>query len=237
VRGAFTGAVADRTGKFERAHGGTLFLDEVGELPVVLQPKLLRVLQEHEIEPVGGQPRLIDVRVVAATNRDIDAALAGGQFRDDLYYRLAVIAVELPPLRRRREDIPLLIRHFLAKFGAADLAVDTAALALLCDYDWPGNVRELENAVQRMLVLRHGVRLETDDLPTKIRQGRLGLGGPGAAVVTLPEDGYSLEELEREVVCQALVRNGWNQSRAAAFLRIPRHVLLYRMEKYGIHKP
>jgi DNA-binding NtrC family response regulator len=237
LRGAFTGAVADRVGKFERANGGTLFLDELGELPATLQPKLLRALQEHEIEPVGGHPRRIDVRVVAATNRDIDAALAAGEFREDLYYRLAVITIDLPPLRLRRDDIPLLVRHFLDKHGGAELAVSAAALELLTGYDWPGNVRELENAIQRMIVLRRGPRLEVEDLPAKISSTAGGTAAPGAGLVTLPAEGYSLEALEREVVCQALLRNNWNQSRAAAFLRIPRHVLLYRMEKYAIHKP
>jgi two-component system NtrC family response regulator len=236
LRGAFTGAVADRAGKFERAHGGTLFLDELGELPVALQPKLLRALQEHEIEPVGGHPKRIDVRVVAATNRDIEAALAAGQFRDDLYYRLAVITVDLPPLRTRRDDIPLLVRHFLGKYGGDDLTVSDAAMALLINYPWPGNVRELENVVQRMIVLRRGQLLEVDDLPAKLRSAGEGMPERGEGVVRLPEDGYPLEALEREAVLQALERNGWNQSRAAAFLRIPRHVLLYRMEKYGIHK-
>jgi two-component system NtrC family response regulator len=237
VRGAFTGAVADRAGKFERAHGGTLFLDEVGELPAALQPKLLRALQEHEIDPVGGQPRHIDVRVVAATNRNIEAALATGQFREDLYYRLAVITVELPPLRARRNDIPLLMQHFLGKYSDGNVPLSDAALALLVRYDWPGNVRELENTVQRMVVLRRGDRLDVADLPDKIRGSQLATMERPSAVVQLPDDGYSLEVLEREVVLQALERNGWNQSRAAMFLRIPRHVLLYRMEKYGIHKP
>jgi len=237
VRGAFTGAVADRAGKFAQAHGGTLFLDEVGELPAILQPKLLRALQEHEIDPVGGQTRRVDVRVVAATNRNIEAALAAGYFREDLYYRLAVITVDLPPLRARRDDIPLLIRHFLRKYADDRVTVSDPAMTLLVRYDWPGNVRELENAIQRMLVLRRGECLEIDDLPGKIcDSGRAAASRP-AGVVSLPEDGYPLEDLEREAVVQALERNAWNQSRAASFLRIPRHVLLYRMEKYGIHKP
>lgn len=236
VRGSFTGAVSDRAGKFEQADGGTLFLDEVGELPAILQPKLLRALQEQEIEPVGGQQKRVDVRVVAATNRNIEAALSSGEFREDLYYRLAVITVELPPLRARRDDIPLLVRHFLAKHAAAELQVSDAAMALLSRYDWPGNVRELGNAIQRMIVLRRGDRLEVEDLPAKIREADFGSGNLTEGVVQLPDDGYSLEALEREVVLQALVRNHWNQSRAAAFLRIPRHVLLYRMEKYGIKK-
>jgi two-component system NtrC family response regulator len=184
---------------------------------------------------VGGETKRIDVRVVAATNCDIEAALAAGTFREDLYYRLAVITVELPPLRARREDIPLLVRHFLNKHAAGGVAVSDAAMTLLAGYDWPGNVRELENVVQRMIVLRRGEQLDVDDLPSKICAGKGGAVAGG--VVSLPDEGYSLEALEREAVLQALARNQWNQSRAAAFLRIPRHVLLYRMEKYGIQKP
>jgi two-component system NtrC family response regulator len=237
VRGAFTGAVNDRAGKFERANGGTLFLDEIGELPAALQPKLLRALQEHEIEPVGGRPKRIDVRVVAATNRDLESALGTGGFREDLYYRLAVITVEMPPLRARSDDIPLLVRHFLAKYAAAQLQVSPAAMTLLNRYAWPGNVRELENTIQRMIVLHCGDRIEAEDLPAKICSEAFGAKGSPEGIVQLPDDGYPLETLEREVVLQALIRNHWNQSRAAAFLRIPRHVLLYRMEKYGIQKP
>ena len=236
-RGAFTGAVSDRVGKFERASGGTLFLDEVGELPPLLQPKLLRALQEQEIEPVGGLPKSVDVRVVAATNCDIDAALAAGSFREDLYYRLAVIPVELPPLRERRDDIPLLVRHFLGKHGAPALSLSDAVMARLCAYPWPGNVRELENAVQRMIVLRRGESIEPSDLPEKLRSAEAEAARGGGSVLQLPDDGYPLEKLEREAVLQALERCRWNQSRAAAFLRIPRHVLLYRMEKYRIEKP
>jgi len=233
-KGAFTGAIKDRKGKFELADGGTLFLDEVGELPVELQPKLLRALQEREIEPVGGTPRKIDVRVLAATNRDLESAMEEGSFREDLFYRLAVIPVQLPALRQRRTDIPLLVRHFLGKHGAAaGVTIDSAALALLTAYDWPGNVRELENAVERMLILRRGEVIVEDDLPPKVRgEGKRSPGG----VLNLPADGYPLEELEKEAVMEALQRTGWNQTRAAAFLRIPRHILIYRMEKFGIKK-
>jgi two-component system NtrC family response regulator len=234
LKGSFTGAVKDRKGKFELADGGTLFLDEVGELPVELQPKLLRALQEREIEPVGGTPRRIDVRVVAATNRDLEAAMDEGTFREDLYYRLAVIPVHLPTLRQRRSDIPLLVQHFLQKRGGgAAVTVDAAALAALTAYDWPGNVRELENAVERMLILRRGEVIGEGDLPPKVRgEGKPASGG----VLNLPAEGYPLEELEKEAVLEALRRNGWNQTKAAAFLRIPRHILLYRMEKFGIKK-
>lgn len=238
ARGAFTGAIKERKGKFEQAEGGTLFLDEVGELPLDLQPKLLRALQEREIEPVGGTVRKIDVRLVAATNRDLEAALGDGSFREDLYYRLAVIPLHLPPLRERRDDIPLLVQHFLDKHGKnPPVACSEAALEALAGYDWPGNVRELENAVERMLILRRGAGIELDDLPPKIRRPRPSVAVPVAGVLNLPEEGYPLEELEKEAVLEALRRNDWNQTRAAVFLRIPRHTLLYRMEKYDIRKP
>jgi two-component system NtrC family response regulator len=238
ARGAFTGAVKERKGKFEQAEGGTLFLDEVGELPLDLQPKLLRALQEREIEPVGGAPRRIDVRLVAATNRDLEAALGEGSFREDLYYRLAVIPLHLPPLRERRDDIPLLVRHFLDKHGKMPPVVcSEAALEALAGYGWPGNVRELENAVERMLILRRGESIELDDLPPKIRRPRPSVSVSADGVLNLPAEGYPLEDLEKEAVLEALRRNDWNQTRAAAFLRIPRHTLLYRMEKYAIRKP
>jgi two-component system NtrC family response regulator len=171
---------------------------------------------------------------VAATNRDLEEAMAGGSFREDLYYRLAVIPVHLPPLRERRSDIPLLVRHFLARHGGGEVAVADEALALLAAYDWPGNVRELQNAVERMLVLRRGETIEAADLPPKVRQG--GRPAAGGGVLNLPDEGYSLEALEQEAVEEALRRCGWNQTRAAAFLRIPRHILVYRMEKFGIKK-
>ena len=235
LKGAFTGAVKERKGKFELADGGTLFLDEVGELPLELQPKLLRALQEREIEPVGGAPRRIDVRVVTATNRDLETEMEEGGFREDLYYRLAVIPVHLPALRERRDDIPLLVRHFLGKHGTREeVQISDRALAVLADYDWPGNVRELENAVERMLILRRGKVIEEVDLPPRIRRQET---GGRSRILNLPDEGYSLEELEKEAVIEALRRSAWNQTRAAAFLRIPRHTLIYRMEKYDIHRP
>jgi len=240
VKGAFTGAIKDKTGKFQLADGGTLFLDEVGELPLELQPKLLRALQEKTIEPVGGTRELrLDVRVVAATNLDLEKAIIDSVFREDLYYRLAVIPVHLPPLRQRRDDIPLLLRHFCAKHGAPQVVFDKPCLALLTGYAWPGNVRELENLVERLLIMRNGDTITSADLPDKVRSGGNGHGAPAVSggVITLPDDGYSLEQLEREVVVQALERNHWNQTAAARFLRIPRHTLIYRMEKYEIATP
>lgn len=234
LKGSFTGAVRDRSGKFAQADGGTIFLDEVGEMPLELQPKLLRALQEREIEPVGGTPRRVDVRVVAASNKDLEAQIAAGLFREDLYYRLAVIPLELPPLRWRSGDIPLLAKHFLDKHGGGGLILDEAAVELLCNYDWPGNVRELENTIERCVVLnRDGRTLSSNDLPEKLRQGRT---AGNHSVLRLPADGFPLEELEKLAVLEALERNHWNQTRAAEFLRIPRHTLLYRMEKYQLKK-
>ncbi len=235
VRGAFTGAVRDRAGKFEQADGGTLFLDEVGEMPLELQPKLLRVLQEMEVEPLGGKPRSVNVRVIAATNQDVENALLEGHFREDLYYRLAVIPIELPPLRQRAEDIPLLVKYFLKRFSPGHpVDISAAALECMAAYAWPGNVRELQNAMERMVVLNRDESLDLHHLPAKIRSNKTLARGQ---VVHLPPEGYSLEGIEREVVVQALERNDWNQTRAAAFLQVPRHTLIYRMEKYDIRKP
>ncbi|MDD2310587.1 MAG: sigma-54 dependent transcriptional regulator [Desulfuromonadaceae bacterium] len=240
VRGAFTGAIKDKIGKFQLADGGTLFLDEVGELPLELQPKLLRALQEKVVEPVGGtKPYKLDVRVVAATNLDIDKALADSTFREDLYYRLAVIPLHLPPLRERQEDIALLLHYFCGKHGANRVKFGNGVLNILTSYRWPGNVRELENLVERLLIMRGGDTITIEDLPEKICNGAttLGVKTSSGNVINLPEGGYSLEQLEREVVVCALGRNLWNQTAAAKFLRIPRHTLIYRMGKYGILPP
>ena len=237
VKGAFTGAIKDKTGKFQLADDGTLFLDELGELPLELQPKLLRALQEKTVEPVGGgSEQRLDVRIVAATNLDIEKAVEEGVFREDLYYRLAVIPIHLPPLRQRRDDIQLLLRHFCSKHGAGQVIFDKASLALLTGYVWPGNVRELENLVERLLIMRSGDTITSDDLPEKIRNGAANTASANRSgcVINLPDEGYPLEQLEREVVVQALERNQWNQTAAARFLRIPRHTLIYRMEKYDI---
>jgi len=234
LKGSFTGALKDRQGKFPQASSGTLFLDEIGELPIDLQPKLLRALQEQVVEPVGGSPESIDVRVVAATNRDLEQAMNAGQFREDLYYRLAVVPMELPALRERPDDIPDLIEHFLHKHQAsAEVTIDAAVVDQLKVYSWPGNVRELENVIEQMLILRQGDCIGLSDLPP-----RLGRSTPAVCgVLNLPEEGYSLETLEREAVEQALVHCQGNKTKAAAFLRIPRHTLLYRLEKYDIRSP
>ncbi|HWQ26876.1 MAG TPA: sigma-54 dependent transcriptional regulator [Chlorobaculum sp.] len=234
TKGAFTGAIKDKAGKFQLADGGTIFLDEVGELLPELQPKLLRVLQEKEIDPVGSlKSQKVDVRVVSATNLDIEKAVSDGHFREDLYYRLAVIEIHLPPLRQRRADIPLLIRYFCSKPGNDRITFDDNALDLLSKYSWPGNVRELQNTVERLMIMRNSDTISSGELPDKFRQS----GTQKCAIINLPDEGCSLEELEREIVIEALERNGWNQTAAARFLRIPRHVLIYRLEKFGIELP
>jgi DNA-binding NtrC family response regulator len=235
VKGSFTGAVTDKMGKFKQADGGTLFLDEVGELSLDLQPKLLRALQEKIVEPVGSTKSVpVDVRVVAATNLDMEEAMRNGTFREDLYYRLSVIPIHIPPLRDRKEDIPLLLKHFAAKYGSEGIEFDQEVLESLTSYPWPGNVRELENTVQRLIIMRDSDNISLADLPEKIlcreRDSKL-------TVINIPDDGYPLEQLEREVVVEALKRNRWNRTNAAKFLKIPRHILIYRMEKYGINPP
>lgn len=236
VKGAFTGAIRDKIGKFKQADGGTLFLDEVGELPLELQPKLLRALQEKIVEPVGGtEAEQLDVRVVAATNLDMEQAMREGTFREDLYYRLSVIPIHIPSLRERKDDIPLLIKHFTAKHRAESVKFSSEAVETLVSYQWPGNVRELENTVERLLILREGEAVDLGDLPGKVRG--VHKSDTSGSIVNLPSEGYSLEQLEREIVLEALERNGWNQTAAARFLRIPRHVLIYRMEKYEIIPP
>jgi two-component system NtrC family response regulator len=234
IKGSFTGAIKDRKGKFSLADGGTLFLDEIGELPIDLQPKLLRVLQEQEFEPVGGTTERVDVRVVAATNRDLEEAMQAGSFREDLYYRLAVVPMTLPPLRERKEDIPLLLDFFLRKHQAGvGIKFSSEVLSRLQDYSWPGNVRELENVVEQMIILRQGDELDVCDLPPRIGRSVVRAN----SVLNLPDEGYPLEDLEREAVEIALGRCGGNKTKAAAYLRIPRHTLLYRLEKYNIQNP
>jgi len=231
LKGSFTGAIKDRKGKFSLADGGTLFLDEIGELPLDLQPKLLRSLQEQQIEPVGGVTEQVDVRVIAATNRNLEEAMQSGTFREDLYYRLAVVPIEIPPLRERKEDIPLLLEFFLRKQQAGtNVRFSDKVLTYLKKYSWPGNVRELENVVEQMLILRSSDTLELADLPERIGRPVMHHGG----VLNLPEEGYSLEALEQEAVQEALRRCNGNKSKAAAFLQIPRHTLLYRLQKYNI---
>jgi len=238
VRGSFTGAVAHKRGKVEMADGGTLFLDEVGELPPELQVKLLRLIQQGEIEKVGATDRAkVDVRIIAATNRNLLAMVEDGTFRGDLYYRLAVIPLELPPLREREEDIPELVQelflHMKSKHGKASLKLPAPLLPYFCGYRWPGNVRELENVIERLVVLSAGDEITVDDLPDCLRQERPALD---AIRLDLPPNGISLEGVEKELILRALEKFGWNQTRAAQYLDISRRTLIYRMEKYGIRR-
>jgi two-component system response regulator HydG len=218
-RGAFTGAVGRREGRFARAKGGTLFLDEIGELTPPVQVKLLRVLQEGEYEPIGGTPQKADVRVLAATNRDLDAEVEAGRFREDLYYRLNVIAVTAPPLRARREDVPLLVDHFLGiycrKNTRSRLSVHRDAMSKLLDYGWPGNVRELENVIERAAVLCRSDTIRIEDLPAVVAQASS--PAPSAMTFTI---GTPLEEVERRMIRETLKHTAGDKSLAAQLLGI-----------------
>ena len=226
-KGAFTGAAGARRGRFEAADGGTLFLDEIGELPLNLQPKLLRALQEKRFCRVGGEREIaVDVRVVAATNRDLKQLAAEGRFREDLYYRLNVFDIALPPLRERKEDIPELAAFFLDRFSARPIAFDPEAMMALVRYTFPGNVRELEHIVQRAATLVRGNRIRETDLPPEIRFHQADLQG------TLAE---RLDAVEREMIQTALEKHDGVQTRAAAALGISERVLRYKMKKYRFY--
>ncbi len=234
-RGAFTGADRTHRGHFEQASGGTLFLDEVGEIPPPAQVTLLRVLTERRVTRVGGEsPIDVDVRVVAATNADLEAAVADGEFRKDLYYRLAVVPLRLPPLRERREDVVPLAVAFAKRFGGDAATLSRAAADVLRAYDWPGNVRELENAIERAVALGGGGReIGADDLPPQLREK----SSPPLVEDGFPEGGVDLAAIERAWIRKALGATGGNRTRAAKLLGITRQALLYRMEKHAIDVP
>jgi two-component system NtrC family response regulator len=237
-RGAFTGAIADKQGKFEAANRGTIFLDEVGELPLLLQVKILRVLQEREVDKVGEtRPIKVDVRVIAATNRSLEKMTADASFREDLYYRLAVVSIRVPPLRERSDDIPLLVDHFLAKhaerLGRPRPSVDKAVYSAFNLYAWPGNIRELENVIERALVLDRDGLLGLDDLPDRLKASGQRIGN---LRIELPDEGISLEDVERELLLAALEKHNWNQTRAAAHLNFTRSTLRYRMQNFGLER-
>ncbi len=237
VKGAFTGAVKDKRGKFELADNGTLLLDEISELAIDLQAKLLRVLQENVIEPVGSETRRpVDVRLIAATNVDLRERVRSGKFREDLYYRLNVVPLQVPSLRERKEDIPLLAREFVRKYGDDDdeIVLSPKLIENLMDYSWPGNVRELENLIARMVILRRGNELTPRDLPEDFGEFNPHANGKDRDT---GEDRVTLEEAERNLIIEALEKSGWNKSKAAKRLDIPRHVLIYRLKKYGIDNP
>jgi two-component system NtrC family response regulator len=234
-KGAFTGATAARQGRFELAHGGTLFLDEIGDLPLHLQVKLLRVLQEREFERVGsGRPIAVDVRLIAATHRDLAALVKGGEFRDDLYYRINVVTIVVPPLRERREDIPPLIDHFVRKFAETNrkriAGLTREARELLLRYDYPGNVRELENLIERAVVLTRDDVIGAADLPLTLQE-------PVADTAEAAGLTTAVEALERRMIREALAQADGVQTRAAETLAISERVLRYKLKKYGLAGP
>lgn len=232
-KGAFTGAASRKIGRFDRAQGGTLFLDEIGELSLPLQVKILRVLQEKEFERVGGSEVIkADVRIVAATNRDLDKMVEKGEFREDLLYRLKVIPIQLPPLRDRKEDIPLLVDFFLDKYckeiNKGKFHMERETLELLKSHDFPGNIRELENLIERLIILSSGDSIDPSLLPKEILKGAY---ANKKDLFRLPEEGINLEEVEESFVKQALEISKGNQTHAAKLLGLSRHALIYRMDK------
>ncbi|TYO99941.1 two-component system response regulator PilR (NtrC family) [Geothermobacter ehrlichii] len=237
-KGSFTGAVQRKEGLFEVAAGGTLFLDEIGELPPMMQVKLLRVLQDREIRRVGGTKNIsVDVRIIAATNKDLESEVAEGRFREDLFYRLNVIRIDLPPLRQRREDIPLLINHFFEKYTGRPMPqIDDTAMRHLLDYAWPGNIRELENVVERCTVLGTADGpLTCDALPEQmLNAGR----GRSESLTDIPENGLDLErylaDIEKEILLKALDRTGGVRKKAAELLGISFRSMRYRLAKFGL---
>jgi two-component system response regulator AtoC len=236
ARGAFTGAVDDRRGLFEEADGGTLFLDEIGELPLALQVKLLRALQEEEIRAVGDNaPRRVDVRVITATARDLEAEVRAGRFRADLFYRVNVVRIQLPPLRDRREDIPDLVHHFIGvynrKLGLSIRGVAPAAMRLLMEHGWPGNVRELENVVERAMVLTEGAQVDVDHLPSSVNQPDAAAADDGDLDLSVKR---RTEALERSLIERALRQTGGNRTRAARLLDLSHRALLYKIREYGL---
>ena len=242
VRGAFTGALRDKQGVFEQARGGTLFLDEIGELPPGLQAKLLRVLQERRVRPVGSERDIdVDVRLVCATHRDLAQRMEQGLFREDFYYRVRVFEIEMPPLRDRRVDIPLLAQHFVdelrSRFRKDVRGLTRDALECLVEAPWPGNVRELRNAIEHALVLVHGERIGLIDLPAEVRAAREGLGSiaPSTAPAGTPLPGLTAEQAaERATILSTLERTRWNRTFAAELLGTSRMTLWKKLKKYGL---
>lgn len=237
-KGAFTGAVENKKGKVEAGDGGTLFLDEIGEMPLELQVKILRLLQEGEMQKIGAvDPVKVDVRVVAATNRNLRRMADEGEFREDLYYRLAVIPMTLPPLRERGEDVPELVRYFwrktTEKLGRQDLVLPDKLLPVFGGYHWPGNIRELQNVVERIAVLSRGPEVTEDDLPDALRREQSPVD---SLRFELPPNSISLDAVERELIVRALERFNGNQTKTAQYLGLTRKTLIYRMEKHGLRR-
>lgn len=233
-RGAFTGAVEMRKGRFELAEGGTIFLDEIGEIPLHIQVKLLRVLESRSFERIGGSETIVtDARVVAATNRDLKKMVEEGTFREDLFYRLDVVSLEIPPLRERKEDIPLLVKHYLDVFNkenGKDIGITETAMASLCAYAWPGNIRELRNCVERMVVLCRGKMIELENVPVDIREGVT----PGIAKTVLSQPSCDLECNEKMLIERALNECGGNRTKAAEKLGISRRTLHRKLHTYNL---
>jgi two-component system response regulator PilR (NtrC family) len=241
MKGAFTGAASNKKGLLEAANGGSVFLDEIGDMTPAMQVKLLRVLQERQLRPLGGTQEVpVDVRVIAATNRDLQAAIHQGQFREDLYYRIAVITILLPPLRERAEDIDLLAFHFLHQYaeknGKRVFSITREALNCLENYHWPGNVRELENTIERAIALETTEAIQIERLPDAVRK----LPSPAVCEsIALPEESFDIEEflrsLERDLICQILKRTDGNQTLAAEYLRLTKPSLRHRIQALGIN--
>ncbi|HEY3025437.1 MAG TPA: sigma-54 dependent transcriptional regulator [Pyrinomonadaceae bacterium] len=238
-KGSFTGAHAEKKGLFEVADRGSLFLDEIAELDVGIQAKLLRALQEHKIRRVGGNREIsVDVRVIAATNRDLRAMVADGRFRDDLYYRINVLSVDVPPLRERRDDIPVLIDYFLKKHtrntSRLVRGLTTETKRMMQDYSWPGNVRQLESAIERAILLCEGDMITPEDMPLEVRQE----SRPASeGAFKLPPQGIAFEDVERDLITQAMQQTDYNITKAAKLLGLTFRTLQYRLEKFGIRKP
>jgi DNA-binding NtrC family response regulator len=241
-KGAFTGAISSRKGRFELAHRGTIFLDEIGDMPLLLQVKLLRVLQNRVIERVGSTETMdIDVRIITATHRNLEDAVSQGNFREDLYYRLNVIPIKIPALCERKEDIPLLISYFLSKFVSADgrnkIEFDDESLETLINYEWPGNVRELENLIERLVILKGGSLIKISDLPHKLIQTPKQTVQTYKSLITLPDDGVDLKQLlsdiEDSLINQALDQTGGNKNQASKLLAMNRTTLIEKMKKKG----
>ncbi|MEY2700393.1 MAG: hypothetical protein RIQ52_1148 [Pseudomonadota bacterium] len=236
-KGAFTGAVGNHQGRLQAADGGTVFLDEVDSLPIALQAKLLRFLETGEIQPVGEtRPQHVDVRIIAATNASLQDKIRSGEFRKDLYYRLNVVPLEIPPLRDRIGDTQLLLQHYIQHFarehGLPAASFARCAMQRLLQHAWPGNVRELRNVCERLSILLAGKAIEADNLPPELLQARE--GAQQKALITLPDMGIELEKVEIDLIQQALARTNGNRTRSARLLGISRDTLLYRMQKYGL---
>jgi transcriptional regulator with PAS, ATPase and Fis domain len=233
--GAFTGATTRKIGLFEATNGGTMFLDEVGDLPLMTQSKILRILQEKEVRRLGGRDATkVDVRIIAATNKDIDKELKAGKFREDLYYRLRVVAVELPTLRERKEDIPELVAHFLkrynSEFGKRVRGIDEAAMKALIEYHWPGNIRQLESVVERAILMCESDSIKLQDIKSELRSGQL----QGTFDFDIPDDGINFEHLEKELLKKAMAKANNVAAKAARLLGMSYKTFWYRWEKFDL---